>query len=104
MKSAVKNAADEQQVKDAVFNQKLLREREVEDLKVLMAQPEFRRFAWRALAKCNVFGSVWENSARIHFNAGQQDIGHWLMAEIAKASEEGFLQMMKENRGEIRNG
>jgi hypothetical protein len=98
--SLVKNAADEQQVKDA--GKKLLsaRERELADLRKALELKEVRDFVWRILEKTKVFGSIWEQSARIHYNAGQQDLGHFIMAEINDANQQSLFQMMIENKKE----
>lgn len=92
-----RNAADEKQVRKAQTEQELERRGELNDLRVLLDIPEGRRFLWRVLGKCRVFESIWESSARIHFNSGQQDLGHWCMAEIAEANVEGLFQMMRES-------
>ena len=95
-KPVTKNAADAAQVKEGERKAKHGRDRELDDLSKLLATPQFRRFIWRVMGKCKTFESIWENSARIHFNAGQQDIGHYLMSEIVEANEEALLLMMKE--------
>jgi len=101
-KSMVKNAADHKQVNKAKRSSKDLRKQELSDLTYIMASPQGRRFVWRLLGRCRTFGSIWETSAKIHYNAGQQDIGHFLMAELTQADEELFFNMMKENKeGEL---
>lgn len=97
-KSFVKNAADAEQVKAA--ENKILngRDREIKDLQEILSLPSGRRFLWRLLSHCKTFGSIWEPSARIHYASGQQDIGHFVMAEIVASDESAFLQMMKENQ------
>lgn len=99
-----KNAADENQVKEARLTEKRIRERELGDLRYLLASAQGRRLIWRLLGHCKSFESVWEPSAKIHYNAGKQDVGHFLMAEIIAADENSFLQMMKEaKQGEMTN-
>ena len=97
-RSLVKNAAAKNQVKKARNKEERLREEELGDLKALLKSKEGRRIVWRMLAKCRVFESIWEGSARIHFNAGQQDLGHWLLAEVTEADDEALLIMMRENK------
>lgn len=96
MKSLVKNAADPTQVKAA--DNRILngRDRELSDLKFILSLPEGKRFVWRLLAHCKTFESVWEPSARIHYLAGVQDVGHFLMAEISEADESALIGMMQE--------
>lgn len=92
------NAGDEEQVKKAVSRDKARRDIELSDLKFLLQTPQGRRFIWRVLTHCKVFGSVWTSSAQIHYFSGQQDVGHFLMAEVCAANEDAFLQMMKESK------
>jgi hypothetical protein len=96
----VRNAADESQVRQGKNRELRLREQEIADLRYVLAEKEGRRFLWRLMSRCKAFGSVWEPSAKIHYNAGQQDIGHYVMAEIMAADEQAFLTMMRESKGE----
>jgi hypothetical protein len=101
-KSFTKNAADEQRVEEAAKRERRVRERELNDIRAILSTKEGRRFAWRLMGHCKVFQSVWESSARIHYSSGQQDVGHFVMAEIVAADQNAFLQMMKENQqGEL---
>lgn len=102
-KAFVKNAADQGQVKSAASKVKLSRDRELSDVAIVMSTPQGRRFMWRLLSHCKTYGSVWEPSAKIHYNAGQQDVGHFLMAEIVEANEDAYVTMAKEAK-EIKNG
>lgn len=103
MKTFVKNAADEGQVKEAEGKVKRGRESELNDLRAILSQPQGRRFVWRLMGHCRVNASVWEASAKIHYNAGQQDIGHFVMAEVIAAGEQFYFQMMKEAKGDHEN-
>lgn len=91
-----KNAADEEQVKQAKSREKGFRERELNDIRYILQSPQGRRFIWKLLTHCKVFESIWSGSALIHHNSGRQDVGHFVMAEIVAANEDAFLQMMKE--------
>ena len=102
-KALVKNAADVDQVKNAKIKEKMGREQELADVKEVLSTRGGRRFLWRLLGQCKVHGSIWENSAKIHYNAGQQDVGHRIMAEIIEANEESYFQMMREAKGELKN-
>jgi hypothetical protein len=103
MKPLVKNAADEAQVKEAEGKVRRGRDRELEDLRVILSTPHGRRFMWRLMGHCRVHGSIWEPSAKIHYNSGQQDIGHFLQAEIVEAGEQFYFQMMKEAKENLNN-
>lgn len=95
-----RNAADEEQVREAAKKVKFGRDRELSDLRAVLRTMEGRRLLWRLLGHCRVNGSVWEPSAKIHYNSGQQDVGHFVMSEIVEAGEEFLFQMMREARGE----
>ena len=103
-KSLVKNAADHKQVKEATKKEKSKRHCELKDLALVLREPYGRRVLWRLLSKCQTFGSIWEPSAKIHYNAGQQDLGHFIMAEIEEADQDALFLMMKEAKKEIENG
>lgn len=99
-KSLVKNAADPDQVKEATNKERRQREQELNDIRHLLQTRQGRRFLWRMLSRCNCFSTIWEPSAKIHFNAGVQDVGFFLLGEITAANEDAFLLMMKEAKEE----
>lgn len=99
-KSLVKNAASERQVKKAEGVEQVKDEQEVSDLKIVLETPHGRRVMWRLMEYCKVFNTVWEPSAKIHYNSGQQDVGHFIMSEIIRADEKYLFEMMKENKKE----
>ena len=96
--AVVQNAADSKQVKAARKTEKQLRDEEKGDLKKMLSLPEGRRLLWRLLEQCHVYGSIMETSARIYYNAGQQDLGHWLLDEIMEADTAAYVQMQLEAR------
>ena len=93
----VGNAADAKQVKSAGHKERLKDKEKKKDLQSILNTVEGRRFLWVQLSKCKVYESIWESSAKIHYNAGKQDLGHELMADIIDASPEAYLQMQKES-------
>jgi hypothetical protein len=99
-KVAVKNAADEKQVKAAKDKELRGRELEMQDMANVLATPSGRRLVWRLLKHCRVFETIWHNSALIHYNAGMQDVGHFILAEINDADPDSLLRMIKENKGD----
>jgi hypothetical protein len=96
----VKNAADKEQVKEGSRKERDKRKQELLDLQVVLDLPAGRRLLWRFLTECKTFESIWESSARIHYLAGKQDLGHFIMAEIVAADEDSLLTMMKEAKSE----
>lgn len=72
------------------------RKEELEDLARTLALPQGRKVLYRILERCRVFESIWDPGAKIHYNAGQQDVGHWLMLEIGEAEPKSIGLMMQE--------
>jgi len=96
------NAADAQQVQRGGRLARRRRERELNDLRAVLAIAEGRRVVWRLLEHCKVFASIWDPSSRIHYQAGVQDVGHYLMAEIAAADDEALIVLMRDARSRER--
>lgn len=96
-RALVKNAASEKQVRKAKSEEKRLRSEYIDDLEYILKTPQGRNVVWKILEDCSVFGSIWEPSAKIHYNAGKQDFGHNLLASVVEAGEKYLFQMMKEN-------
>lgn len=101
----VRNAASEKQVKSAGHKERLREKEQKKDLQAMLNTIEGRRFIWRLFEECKVFKTIWESSAKIHFNAGKHDFGLWLMSETIAADSEAYLQMQKEaiesNKGSL---
>jgi len=91
------NASDRLQVEDQKKRVKERRKQELNDIITVLSTISGRRFIWRILGKCRTFESVWEASAKIHYNAGKQDLGHYIMAEISESDSNLLFKMMKEN-------
>ncbi len=92
----VGNAGDEQQVRKAARSEKWLRERRSNDWRAIVGSPEGRRVLWYLLEQCKVFESIMETSARIYYNSGRQDFGHYLIGEITTADPQAWLLMQQE--------
>lgn len=80
------------------------RQRELNDLRIVMSTREGRRFLWRLMGHCQVFGSVMDEGGRIQYNSGRQDVGHFVMDEALEANPTSFLAMMKEANQEAKEG
>src|SRR3990167_60975 len=91
----VRNAADPEQVREAGKTQQTKRQGELEDLRAVLATPHGRRLLWRLLSHCGAFESVWHPSALIHYNAGKQDVGHFLIGEITEAQPQALVEMIQ---------
>lgn len=98
----VKNAADEKQVSRAARKEQRKEAQRLVMTKAALATYDGRAFCWELLAKARVFESIWHPSAQIHYNAGRQDFGHELMADLIAADEQLYLTMETEARARAR--
>jgi len=92
--------SDEEQVKLNQEEAAKIRKQELEDIRVILKTKEGRRFIWRLLSHCKVFNSIWSPSASIHYLAGKQDVGHFVLNEVTAADDDSLLKMMREAKGE----
>lgn len=87
------------------------RRKELDCVAAVMADPQGRAFVQRILVdRCSVFGSVvcqphpaLTMEQAMAYNGGRQDIGHWLMDEIAKVDSTGDLYMRMTNEAHNRH-
>jgi hypothetical protein len=101
MKTLVKNAANEDQVKEAKLREKYGRDREVEDVRSILSSVYGRRFIWRYLDVCGVFKTSFTGSSQTFYLEGQRNIGLKILADINEANPDAFVQMMKESKGDL---
>jgi hypothetical protein len=92
-----RNIADPDKVREAGAKSNVARKTELADIRAVMDSAEGRRLVWRLLDHCGVFKSIWEPSAKIHYYAGIQDVGHFIMSEVIVADKNKFLQMQLES-------
>lgn len=97
-----RSASDPRQVKHAERKDRQRRERFDDALRAVLAEASGRLVLWELLTRAGIYRSIWDPSARIHYNAGRQDFGHELLASILEADEEGYLLMEREQRGRAR--
>lgn len=94
------NAANRKDVAEFEKRRKIKRRQELDDIRFLLSSAQGRRFIWRLIAQAEVFHSIWSPSAQVHYNAGKQDFGHFIMAEVTEADETYFIKMMQESLAE----
>ena len=93
-----KNIANEAEVKKADMKEKDLRRQELNDIRTVLSNASGRRLVWRLLERCQSFSSVFSKEAfTMAYLAGQQDLGHFIMAEIVEADENLLMKLMKDN-------
>lgn len=90
------DAGNREHVKQSKLHSKFRRKQELADLAFVLSSREGRRFMWRILTHCKVYQSIWEPSAKIHYNAGRQDVGHYLQSEILSADPQAYIKMINE--------
>ncbi|MBF8177814.1 Bbp19 family protein [Herminiimonas contaminans] len=90
------NASDESQVADRKKKELRGRERELEDLRVVLSTKEGRRFYWKTLCDCGVFKSSFTGNSTTFFNEGKRDIGLKLLADLMEADAKKYLLMTEE--------
>lgn len=100
-KVIVKNAADEDQVKEAGIRVKRGRTQELQDVAYLLSDKRGRRFFWRYLSTCGVFKSSADNSGSwTYFNEGRRDVGLRLLSDMDEAAPDAYALMLKESKEE----
>lgn len=103
-KALVKNAADEEQVKESTRKVRYKRTDERADIEFVMGSVHGRRFMWRVLAHCGAYRSVFAVDPHVTaFNSGKQDVGHFLMAELNDVCPKEFSVMTKEATEGLKN-
>lgn len=91
------NAASEKHVKKMAGREERVRHRFEDDIKSVLSSIHGKRLVWRILSHCGTFKSVHHPSgSQVYYNAGQQDIGHWLMQEIVNVDAQKLVEMMRE--------
>lgn len=75
----------------------LQQQQQVEDLKWLMAHAQGRRIVTRLFEKTGIRRTPFHTSgSQMSFNAGAQNVGLWLEAEVLEASPDAYLKLLKE--------
>src|SRR4051812_23218730 len=97
-RAAVKNAADAEQVKRAARRDRDRERLYLDNLRGVMGDVHGRYVMWELLAKAGVFHSIYHPSSLIYYNAGRQDFGHELMANLIAADPALYQCMEQEAR------
>jgi len=93
-----RNAADPRQVRYAERKSREVEARFFDALKDVLGTASGRFVCWVLLERAGIYRSIWDPSAKIHYNAGRQDFGHELLAALLAADEEGYQRMEREMR------
>lgn len=95
----VKNAADEEQIREGELRLRFGKREMEADLAHLLSQPQFRRYVWRHLTQCGIFRVSTSCDNYTFFREGERNIGLRLQAEIMEVSPDAYLLMMQEQKG-----
>jgi len=95
-RALVKNAADPKQIRFAKQVEQRRAERYDQALAAVMDTPAGRIVMATLIRRAGVFKSIWHPSSEIHYNAGRQDYGHELMADLLELSEPHYQLMERE--------
>lgn len=102
-RAAVRNAADPEQVKRAARADRRRGEEQLALWRWQLASYEGRAVCALWLGVLGVYRSVFhQHGALMNYNAGRQDAGHELMAQLLEADPEGYDRMEKEARERTR--
>jgi len=98
-KALVKNTADAKQVKNAGNKEVDARERELNDIAMVMSTREGRRFLFRLVnVLCHYDSDDFNHSGSITYrNLGERNIGRLVKSDCIEASIEQYQLLEKEN-------
>lgn len=102
------NAADTEQIRAAERRERREARELQEAYRQVLGLPAGRRVLWDIMYQArtglshateelpHLTASVWDASARIHYNAGRQDLGHLVQGRIRRAAPRMLLVMLDE--------
>lgn len=93
-RAEVRNAADPAQVNRARQNDRDRERQWLANVRAVMNTPHGRAVMWELVREARVYESIWCPNAEIHYRAGRQDYGHWLLAQLI-AADDGLYELME---------
>ncbi len=76
-----------------------IRKQELNDIRTVLSNASGKRLLWRLMSHCNTFASIYsEEVSLMTYKSGKQDVGHFIMGEVAEADENLLFKMMKDNK------
>lgn len=98
------HANDPEQVKEKSDKAKRRRDYQEDDLRALLAMPEFRRFAWRLMHEtCKLLSSPLSSNGSLQsHDIGMQDVARAVWLEIESIDANLIPQMMIEYRESLK--
>lgn len=97
MRDPLDTAQDEARIAEEAKRAKLRRERDIDDLKWLMAHAQGRRFICRMLEESGVYRTSFHvsGSTAAH-NEGRKHIGYVLTSELMEFTPGAYVRLLKE--------
>lgn len=98
------DVGDKVQVKERKTKLQLVREKETEELRIILSTYIGRAFYWRLLSKCGVYKCSFNGDPNVTiFNEGQRNIGLWALEALLLVGSEVYTLMRNEasERGKI---
>lgn len=71
-------------------------ERDDNDLRKLLVQPEFRRFVWRLFTFTGMYRTSFTGNSTTFFNEGVRSVGLWFLGAVMRANKMAFAQIQQE--------
>jgi len=96
-------ADENKQTKDDIAKRERRHQRDVNDLRKILAIPEGRRYIWRLWGITGVFRSSYtpKDANMTSFREGQRDVGLAMLQDINDASPTALAQMRSEYLSEL---
>jgi len=79
------------------LEQRTARQKQIDDIKWLLAHKQGRRIVWRILEQAGVYRQTFTGNNDTFFLEGKRSIGLFVLAEVMSASVDAFNVMTKEN-------
>jgi hypothetical protein len=93
----IKNAGDENQIKNAKIKENLNAQKETLDMQFILQTEQGRRHLWKLLEYCRIYESSADASGSMtYFKEGRRDVGLFVLNKIMQADPDGFLKMQME--------
>jgi hypothetical protein len=96
------NAGDPADVRDRETAARRERNKQLDDLRDVLATQAGRRVMWRLLDHCGVFRSTFTgHGGRDAFNEGARNVGLFILTELTDADADVFATMLKESKTNV---
>lgn len=70
----------------------------VEELRYLLKQKEFRNFVWELLSDCKMFETSFTGNSTTFFNEGMRQVGLTVLMQVISVNPDAYVTMIKESQ------